>query len=128
PERLFQDLVFGAQVVDDLLLPPVHPAREDDQQKLPRLQNEVHARSDDVGRKATASVIDQPPSTAKSPVGRAAQVPSSHRVALRLTFFTIRAASAEISSSYLQQTSRDVGFQPSFKFLDHTRRVVRASI
>src|SRR5206468_847847 len=53
-EFLFQDLVFGAQVVDDLLLPAVHPAGEDDQNKLPRLQNEIHARSDAVGGKGNS--------------------------------------------------------------------------
>ena len=47
PTFLFQDLVFGAQVVDDFLLLAVHPAGEDDQQKLPRLQDEVHVDADE---------------------------------------------------------------------------------
>ena len=46
-EFLSEDLVFGAQVVDDFLLLPVHPAGEDDQKKLPGLQDEAHVDADE---------------------------------------------------------------------------------
>ena len=35
--RFLQDLILGAQILDDLLLLPIDPAGEDDQEKLPRL-------------------------------------------------------------------------------------------
>jgi hypothetical protein len=63
-EFLFEDLVFAAQVVDELLLPLIDPARQDDCEKLPGLQNKVHAQADEVrDETAPASVIDQAPST-----------------------------------------------------------------
>jgi hypothetical protein len=43
---LLQDLVLGAEVLDDLLLLPVDQAGEDGQEKLSRLQDEVHGWSD----------------------------------------------------------------------------------
>ena len=46
-ELFFEDLVFGAQVVDDLLLLTVHPACEDKQKKLPGLQDEAHVNADE---------------------------------------------------------------------------------
>jgi hypothetical protein len=46
-EFLFQDLIFGAEVVDDLLLLAVHPAGEDKQKKLPGLQDEAHVDADE---------------------------------------------------------------------------------
>jgi hypothetical protein len=46
-EFLFQDPVFGAQVVDDFLLLPVHPAGEDKQKQLPWLQDEAHVDADE---------------------------------------------------------------------------------
>ena len=48
--RFLQNLVLGAQVVDDLLLLPIDPSGEDDEEKLPGLQDEVHAGSDAVSR------------------------------------------------------------------------------
>jgi hypothetical protein len=46
-EFLFQDLVFGAEVVDDFLLLTVHPACENKQKKLPGLQDEAHVDADE---------------------------------------------------------------------------------
>jgi hypothetical protein len=40
-EFLLEDLVLGAEIVNDLLLLLVDPAREDGEQQLPRLQDEV---------------------------------------------------------------------------------------
>jgi hypothetical protein len=37
PKLFFEDLIFGAQVVDDLLLLTVDPTRRDEKQKLSRL-------------------------------------------------------------------------------------------
>ena len=41
-QLLFQHLVFGPQVLDHLLLLLVDPARENDEQELPWMQNEGH--------------------------------------------------------------------------------------
>src|SRR5207245_312837 len=41
-ELLLEDLVLGPQIVDDLLLLPLHPSRHDHKQQLPGLENEVH--------------------------------------------------------------------------------------
>ena len=41
-QLLFQHLVFGPQVLDHLLLLLVDPARENDEQELPWMQNERH--------------------------------------------------------------------------------------
>ncbi len=42
---LFQDLIFAAQVFDQLLLLSMDPGRQDHAQKLPRLQDEVHGQA-----------------------------------------------------------------------------------
>jgi hypothetical protein len=38
----FQDLILGAQVLDDLLLLPIDPTGKGEQEKLPGLQSEFH--------------------------------------------------------------------------------------
>jgi hypothetical protein len=43
-EFLFQNLVLGSEVFDDFLLLTVHPAGQNHEVQLPRLQNEVHGR------------------------------------------------------------------------------------
>jgi hypothetical protein len=43
-ELLPEDLVFGAQVVDDLLLLAIDPTGEDEEQKLPGLEDKVHGQ------------------------------------------------------------------------------------
>ena len=53
-----EDLVLGLQILVDLLLLSIDPAGEDNEQKLPRLQNEVHGRPDAV-TKPIASTTDQ---------------------------------------------------------------------
>ncbi len=40
--KLLEDLVLGAEAVNDLLLLPVDPARKDDEQQLPRLKDEIY--------------------------------------------------------------------------------------
>jgi hypothetical protein len=40
--RFPQDLVLGAQVLNDLLLLPVDPTGQDEKEQLPGLQDEVH--------------------------------------------------------------------------------------
>ncbi len=47
-ELFAEDLVFSAQVVDDLLLLAIDPACEDEEQELPRLQDEIHGRPGEV--------------------------------------------------------------------------------
>ena len=42
-----EDLVFRAQVVDDLLLLAIDPACQDEEKKLPRLQDEVQGSPED---------------------------------------------------------------------------------
>jgi hypothetical protein len=41
-EFFFEDLVLGAEVLDDFLLLAVAPTGEDGEQELPGLENEVH--------------------------------------------------------------------------------------
>src|SRR5262249_52480292 len=55
PEFLSENLVFGVQVLDDLLLFTINPSGEDDDKELPRLENEVHGRSDAMGTRLKAS-------------------------------------------------------------------------
>lgn len=45
PQQLFQDPVLGPQILDGRLLVPIDPARQEDHQKLPRLQDETHGKS-----------------------------------------------------------------------------------
>ena len=40
--NLFENLILGAQVIDDRLLLAVDPAGEDDDEKVPGLHDEVH--------------------------------------------------------------------------------------
>ena len=44
---LLEDLVFRAQVVDDLLLLAIDPACQDEEKQLPRLQDEVQGSPED---------------------------------------------------------------------------------
>ena len=37
-----KNLVLGSEILDDLLLLPIDPIRQNDEQQLPRLQNEIH--------------------------------------------------------------------------------------
>ena len=53
-----QDLVLGAEILDDLLLLPVDQAGRDGEEKLPWLENECHNRSDAV-RSKEASIGDR---------------------------------------------------------------------
>lgn len=39
---LAKDLVFGSEILNDLLLLPIDPIRQNEDQQLPRLQNEIH--------------------------------------------------------------------------------------
>jgi len=41
-ELFLEDLVLGAEVVEGLLLLAVDPACEDEKEKMPRLEEEVH--------------------------------------------------------------------------------------
>ena len=50
-----QNLVLGAQVVDDLLLLPVDHAGEDGEEEIPGLEDEVHGWSDARKAKGRAS-------------------------------------------------------------------------
>jgi len=43
--RLLDYLILGSQIVDHLLLLPVHPAGKDDKVELPGLKREIHERS-----------------------------------------------------------------------------------
>ena len=43
---LFEDLVLGAEVLDDFLLLAVAPAGQDGEQELPGLEDEVHGGPD----------------------------------------------------------------------------------
>jgi len=47
-ELLPEDLVFGAQVVDDLLLLAIDPTGEDEEQKVSGLEDKVHGRLGEV--------------------------------------------------------------------------------
>jgi hypothetical protein len=82
-ELLLEDLVFRAQVIDDLLLLAIDPACQDEEQKLPRLQDEVQGSPEDSReirsmrsgqrpvnrRKAAGAVIRKLCSTAELDVG-----------------------------------------------------------
>ena len=39
---LAQNLIFGSEIRDHILLLPIHPARENEKVQLPRLKNELH--------------------------------------------------------------------------------------
>jgi len=41
-DLFLEDLILGAKVLDDLLLLPIDPACQDDEEQLLRLKNEVH--------------------------------------------------------------------------------------
>jgi hypothetical protein len=41
-EFIFEDLVLGAELLDDFLLLAVDPAGQDGEEELPGLENEVH--------------------------------------------------------------------------------------
>jgi hypothetical protein len=59
-QLLFEDLILGDQVFDDLLLLPVEPAGQNNQQQLPGMQNQAHGSPDaDDGEKTLASGLCQ---------------------------------------------------------------------
>jgi hypothetical protein len=43
-ELLAEDLVFGAKILDDLLLLAIDPTGKEEKQKVPGLEDEVHGR------------------------------------------------------------------------------------
>ena len=49
--HFLENLVFRAEVLDDLLLLLVHPASENRQQQLPRLNDEAHGGTDNGGQR-----------------------------------------------------------------------------
>lgn len=57
PELLSEDLVFGADVLDDALLFLIRDASQDSHQQMPRLQNEVSHRFKSRKRKSGSAEI-----------------------------------------------------------------------
>jgi hypothetical protein len=53
---LFENIVFGAQVIDRFLLLPIHPASKQNRNQLPGLQNKLHPRLIDWSKSIT--IID----------------------------------------------------------------------
>ena len=52
-EFLFKNCIFGAQVFNDFLLLTIDPAGKEQNQQLPRLQNEIHRHLGDQGKNLT---------------------------------------------------------------------------
>src|SRR5262249_27770035 len=94
-QLLLEHLVFGTEVLDDLLLLAMDPAGQDDQQELPGVQDEVHQSGaadswlpkgwDEQHRAAPSSC-----QSAETAQHWTFQAPRKPGIAARLSFFTIR--------------------------------------
>jgi hypothetical protein len=56
-ERFLEELVLGAEGLDDFLLPPIHSGRQDEEKELPRLEDEFHCSPDVVQGKPEVSDV-----------------------------------------------------------------------
>src|SRR5262249_37557719 len=95
-ELLLEDFVFGAEVVDHVLLLAIHPAGKDGEQEMPRVKNEIlrnHDRPRAAGKKVLTSAGNA--RLARGPIpslGRNLQVELQLELAARCSILTIRAS------------------------------------